>query len=106
MQWNRTIVEDDHAVLGNGQQTGVYCALYTTVQTILTIVEDDHAVLGNGQQTGVYCALYTTVQTILLQDTFSRNAYPQSALISHQAAYMEHTSSYVGCYLSNEVKPW
>jgi hypothetical protein len=40
------------------------------------------------------------------KNTFSRNAYPQSALISHQAAYMEHTSSYVGCYLSNEVKPW
>jgi hypothetical protein len=32
--------------------------------------------------------------------------YPQSALISQQAAYREHTSSYVECYFSNEVKPW
>jgi hypothetical protein len=38
--------------------------------------------------------------------TFWRNTYPQSALISHHAAYREHTSSYVECYFSNGVKPW
>jgi hypothetical protein len=38
-------------------------------------VEDDHAVLGNGRQTGVDCALYTTVQTILLQDGFPLDVF-------------------------------
>jgi hypothetical protein len=32
-------------------------------------------ILGNGQQTGFDCALYTSVQTILLQDSFSLNVF-------------------------------